>query len=47
MTSNTPENFDALVAQAQIAHRLVVGFYQRLLPTIQQVADALELTFWE
>ena len=47
MTSSTPENFDALVAQAQIAHRLVVGFYQRLLPTIQQVADTLELTFWK
>lgn len=47
MTSSSTENFDALVAQAQIAHRLVVGFYQRLLPTIQQVAKELELTFWE
>lgn len=47
MNTSTPQNFDALVAQAQIAHRLVVGFYQRLLPTINQVAKELEFTLWE
>lgn len=46
MNANTPQNFDALVSQAQIAHRLIVGFYQRLLPTIQHVAQELDLTFW-
>lgn len=46
MNSNAPQNFDALVAQAQIAHRLLGGFYQRLLPTIKQVAEELDLTFW-
>ena len=47
MNTKTPQDFDALVAQAQIAHRLVVGFYQRLLPTIKQVAKELEFTLWE
>lgn len=47
MNTSTPQNLDALVAQSQIAHRLVVGFYQRLLPTIKQVATELEFTFWE
>lgn len=47
MNSSPSQNFDALVAQAQIAHRLIAGFYQRLLPTIKQVAEELNLTFWE
>ena len=47
MTSDTPQDFDALVKQTQIAHRLVTGFYQRLFPTIKQLAQQLELTFWE
>lgn len=47
MSSKTPQNFDSLISQAQIAHRLLVGFYQRLLPTIQQVTQQLELTFGE
>lgn len=47
MTSDTPQDFDGLVRQTQIAHRLVAGFYQRLLPTIKQLAQQLELTFGE
>lgn len=47
MNSDTKQDFDALVSQAQIAHRLMVGFYQRLLPSIDQVAKQLELSFWK
>lgn len=47
MNAITPQNFDTLVAQTQIAHRMIVGFYQRLLPTIKQVAQELEFTLWE
>ncbi len=49
MSSEAHQKFDTLVSQAQIAHRLIVGFYQRLSPSIKQVAQQLELTFsaWE
>lgn len=40
-----PEDITHLVDQVQIAHRLCVGFYQRLLPCIQEVASALECSF--
>lgn len=43
--SPTPENFTHLVKQVQIAHRLCVGFYQRLLPTIQRMANELDCNF--
>lgn len=39
------EDIAHLVDQVQIAHRLCVGFYQRLLPSIQEVATALECSF--
>lgn len=39
------EEITHLVNQVQIAHRLCVGFYQRLLPCVQQVASALECSF--
>lgn len=35
-----------LIDQLQTAHRLSVGFYQRLLPLINRVASELELEFW-
>ncbi|MFN3735532.1 hypothetical protein [Comamonas testosteroni] len=47
MSTDQQPNFDDLVSQAQIAHRLIAGFYQRLLPTIQQVTQQFELTFYE
>lgn len=47
MSTDQQQNFDDLVSQAQVAHRLLAGFYQRLLPTIQQVAQQLQLSFYE
>ncbi len=35
-----------LVADVQIAHRLVVAFYQRLLPSLDDIARQLEFDFW-
>jgi hypothetical protein len=35
-----------LVGQVQIAHRLSVGFYQRLLPLLTHIASELECMFW-
>jgi len=46
MTQSTNENFAQLVSQVTIAHRLCVGFYQRLLPTIKHVANELDCSFW-
>lgn len=43
---STTENFAQLVSQVTIAHRLCVGFYQRLLPTIKHVASELDCAFW-
>lgn len=43
--NSTPEEITHLVQQVQIAHRLCVGFYQRLLPTIEEVATALGCSF--
>ncbi|WP_079436974.1 hypothetical protein [Zoogloea sp. LCSB751] len=35
-----------LVGQLQTAHRLSVGFYQRLLPLLTRIASELEMGFW-
>ncbi len=35
-----------LVSQLQTAHRLSVGFYQRLLPQLSHIASELEMGFW-
>lgn len=43
--STSPENFTHLVEQVQIAHRLCVGFYQRLLPEVEKVAREVEAGF--
>lgn len=37
---------EMLVTQTQIAHRLAVGFYQRLLPLLERIAGELDLQFW-
>lgn len=42
----TPEQAQKLVADVQIAHRLVVGFYERLLPTFDSLSDNLGFDFW-
>lgn len=47
MSTDQQQSFDDLVSQAQIAHRLLAGFYQRLLPTIRQVTQQLQLNFYE
>lgn len=35
-----------LVTQVQKAHRLAAGFYQRILPTIEDIAYSLDANFW-
>lgn len=35
-----------LVTQVQTAHRLAVGFYQRLLPLLTRIARELDMQFW-
>lgn len=35
-----------LVTQVQKAHRLAVGFYQRILPALENVAHSLDTSFW-
>lgn len=47
MSTDQQQDFDDLVSQAQVAHRLLAGFYQRLLPTINQVAQQLQLNFYD
>ena len=46
MTLTTSHDLSHLISQAQIAHRLVVGFYQRLLPAIKHIASELDCSFW-
>lgn len=38
-----------LVKQVQVAHRLAAGFYQRILPILDEIANKLDLEFvaWE
>lgn len=36
-----------LVTQLQQAHRLAVGFYRRILPTLDKIANQLDCTFWD
>jgi len=40
------ENARHLVAQAATAHRIVVGFYQRMLPQFDEIAAGLDMDFW-
>lgn len=35
-----------LVENVRIAHRLSVGFYQRMMPTFDAAAEALDCEFW-
>lgn len=35
-----------LVTQVQKAHRLAVGFYQRILPALENIALSLDASFW-
>ncbi|ELH0894517.1 hypothetical protein Q9887_001394 [Vibrio fluvialis] len=39
------EKVDELLLQVRTAHRLLAAYYQRLLPTISDIASQLELTF--
>lgn len=43
----TQEQAEHLVSQLQQAHRLSVGFYKRILPTLDKVANELKCEFWE
>ncbi|MFT4929385.1 MAG: hypothetical protein ACI8WB_005518 [Phenylobacterium sp.] len=38
---------DDLFLQIRTAHRLLAAYYQRLLPTLQAIADELEMTYLE
>lgn len=40
------ENKDDLFLQIRTAHRLLAAYYQRLLPTIEQISKELELDFY-
>lgn len=44
-TSPMAAEFDKLIRDVQVAHRLSVGFYQRLLPIIRNVASSIDCTF--
>jgi len=37
---------ELLVTQVQHAHRLLAGFYQRILPAIDNLAGHYNATFW-
>lgn len=37
---------EVLVTQVQTAHRLAVGFYQRLLPLLTRIAGEFDTQFW-
>lgn len=45
----TLEQAKKLVADVQVAHRLAVGFYERLLPALDRVAESLgfDFSYWE
>ncbi len=40
------DDVDKLVSDVQVAHRLVVGFYQRLLPALDELAGSVQCDFW-
>ena len=40
------EHADKFVADVQTAHRVAVGFYQRLLPSLDSIATSMEFDFW-
>lgn len=42
----TRERAEHLVAQAATAHRIVVAFYQRMLPQLDEIATGLDMDFW-
>jgi len=42
----TTEQAQKLVVDVQVAHRLVVGFYERLLPSLDGGAEKLGFDFW-
>lgn len=42
----TTEQAHKLVADVQVAHRLLVGFYERFLPSLDRGAEKLGLDFW-
>jgi hypothetical protein len=41
------QDFTQLIQQTQSAHRLCVGFYQRLLPIMKEIAQSLKCEFWD
>ncbi|WP_300480111.1 hypothetical protein [Shewanella sp.] len=45
----TPETQDELLIQIRTAHRLLAAYYQRLLPSIEKIANQLgsDFYFWE
>lgn len=43
----TKEQAEKLVADVQVAHRLLVAYYQRLLARLDLLARELDLDFWE
>jgi hypothetical protein len=49
ITQSNDTNEEDLFLQIRTAHRLLAAYYQRLLPTIEEIANALELKFyvWE
>lgn len=42
----TTQQAETMVENLRLAHRMSVGFYQRLLPLLAEVANGLELDFW-
>lgn len=42
----TTEQAEKLVTDVQVAHRLAVGFYERLLPSLDKGAENLGFEFW-
>lgn len=47
MTEKAPKQITDLVTQLQQAHRLATGFYQRILPLFDEIAEeALYTEFW-
>lgn len=42
----TPEQAVSLVNQVQNSHRLLAGFYRRLLPALDEVANTFGAGFW-
>ena len=43
----TVEDANKLVSSVQVAHRIAVGFYGRVLPMLDEIAGQLGLDFWD